>query len=373
MDRRSFLKHTGVMTVMLAAGEVWRSFGEELPEFGDGAAFEPWKTWKQDAKEGPLSLVRAAILSANAYNSQPWLFRLTASRIEIYADLKRNLGAFDPYLREMYFSLGCALENLLIAAAAEGYQASAKLEPGSLLQVHALTKPALVSSIKLKQGKAARSELYAVIPHRHTNREPFDAGRPVPAAFVGELETSVHDQPSVRMFTFTGKEEINKIVEVVASASGKFLGDAEVRRGVQPWIRTTSAQIQQFRDGALIDARASRNGTLEAYASLMRTGRLFGIIAVRDRYNRAQTLCAGRIWQRAHLLATARGLAARPANGTVELIDHQRQRNERPEAAASLTEFTHDAAWEPTFMFYMGYATVPAPASARRAVQDVEL
>ena len=51
---------------------------------------------------------------------------------------------------------------------------------------------------------------------------------------------------------------------------------------------------------------------------------LIGFIAVRDRYDQEQCLRAGRIWQRAHLPATARGLAARPSNEAVEMVDHER-------------------------------------------------
>src|SRR5215469_6691105 len=69
---------------------------------------------------GPLVLVRAAILSANPHNSQPWLFKVTASQIDLYADRRSNLGAVDPFLREMHIGLGCALENLGLSAAANG-------------------------------------------------------------------------------------------------------------------------------------------------------------------------------------------------------------------------------------------------------------
>src|SRR5579864_8794987 len=132
MERRSFLCGAAVMTIMVANGQVWRAFAQDAPEFGEGPAFEPWKTWPEDAKSGPIALVHAAILSSNAFNTQPWLFKVSQSRIEIHADLRRNLGAFDPYRRELYFSLGCALENLLLAASANGYNSSVTLLPGML-------------------------------------------------------------------------------------------------------------------------------------------------------------------------------------------------------------------------------------------------
>jgi len=160
---------------------------------------------------------------------------------------------------------------------------------------------------------------------------------------------------------------------LIAASSGKFLDDPEVRKSVQPWIRRTPEQMEKMRDGFLMNAQTSRYGTLEAYAELMRTSRLFGLIAVRDRYDRPQTLRAGQLWQRAHLLATVRGVAARPANGAVELIDHERQLNHEPETSKKLASLTGDSNWQPTFMFYMGYPTIPAQASPRRSAQDVIL
>lgn len=101
------------------------------------------------------------------------------------------------------------------------------------------------------------------------------------------------------------------------------------------------------------------------------TGRLLGAIAVRDRYERSQNVSAGRIWQRAHLLATAHGLAARPANQAAELVDQERLHNKVPRAAAALAALTDDSAWQPTLIFYIRYATHEAHATVRRSVQDV--
>jgi hypothetical protein len=81
----------------------------------------------------------------------------------------------------------------------------------------------------------------------------------------------------------------------------------------------------------------------------------------------------GRIWQRAHLLATSRQLAARPANEAVEMLDHEKKLGREEQHAKLLTDLTGDAMWQPTFMFYMGYAVREANASPRRSIQSVVL
>jgi hypothetical protein len=70
-------------------------------------------------------------------------------------------------------------------------------------------------------------------------------------------------------------------------------------------------------------------------------------------------------------LATAPGLAARPANQSVELIDHERVWGNEPHETAALAAITGDASWQPTFMFFVGYPTRDAAPTARRAAHDV--
>jgi hypothetical protein len=110
-----------------------------------------------------------------------------------------------------------------------------------------------------------------------------------------------------------------------------------------------------------------------SYAELLNATPLFGVIAVRDRYDRPQSLLAGRIWQRAHLLATARHVAGRPVNEAVELIDHQRWLHQEPQAMAELSQLIGETGWQPTFMFRLGYPVRQVSPSPRRPIDDVLL
>jgi len=100
---------------------------------------------------------------------------------------------------------------------------------------------------------------------------------------------------------------------------------------------------------------------------------LIGIIAVRDRYDQADCLRAGRIWQRAHLLATAHDLAGRPCNEAVEMIDHESAQGKPAQRASLLAEVLGDTTWQPTFVFYMGCPLWKARTSPRRSIDRVVL
>jgi len=335
--------------------------------------------------------VRAAILAANANNTQPWLFKVTPSAIELYADKRRNTGAFDPYLRELYISLGCALENLLLAGEANGYKASVTLVPGKLDGIPANPGIDLVARVDLQQTERQANELHSAIPRRHTNRFPFDVQKPIPVDFIETLGGATSDQPDVRVFLFTAEAERKRVVQIIGQSVEEILHSyPEMFKANAPWFRDWHS-AEKAHDGITLDdigqpplATAlfkflprSMDKMLSpltiklSYVDLMMTGRLLGAVAVRDRYEQSQNVRAGRIWQRAHLLATAHGLAGRPANQAAELVDQERLHDKEPKTAAALATVTGDAGWQTTFMFYMGYATHQAHPTVRRSVQEV--
>ena len=391
MDRRSFLKSGGVVVVLATGGGVWRAYDQGVFSAGEGPAYEPWKDWRSDSADGPLALVRAAILAASPHNTQPWLFKVANSGIELFIDTRRNVGALDPYLREEHIGMGCALENLMLAAAANGYAATATLFAGKLGPIPAEPKPELAARVDLAPGKRQESELHGAIPRRHTNRSPYDPARPLPPDFVRALQGLAGDEMDVKLFLFTDKTERKKIVEVSSAANAEIYSDPDVKRGTEPWIRSKWSSVQKFRDGLTIDSfgltpvttamakmmpasmlrRVVSSAAKDGYSNLMLRAPLIGMIALRDRYDREQNLRAGRIWQRAHLLATARDVAARPCNEAVEMVDHERLLGNEPRRLGLLAEIIGDAAWQPTFVFYMGYPTLPGRASPRRPVQEV--
>jgi nitroreductase len=393
MNRRSFLKGAGVVTVAVVGGVVWRAYDQGAFSTGEGPAYQPWKDWRTDSQSGPLALVRAAILAASPHNTQPWLFKITNSSIELYLDPKRNVGALDPYLREEHIGMGCALQNLLLAAAANGYQTTVTTFPGKLSLIPADPAPKLLARVDLVPGKPEESELYDAIPRRHTNRGPYIPQKPLPPEFVDALGRLTRDEADVKLFLLTAEADRRKLAAITSASNDVIYADPEVERGSGRWIRSRWSGIQKFRDGLSIDAFGqpplatavfktmplwldrwiASHGPRDGYSKLMLRASLMGIITVRDRYDLENCLRAGRIWQCAHLLATARGVAARPCNEAVEMIDYERV-HERPALrTAQLGELIGEPAWQPTFVFYMGYPTLTAAASPRRPVQYVVL
>ncbi|MBI4780306.1 MAG: hypothetical protein HY785_03180 [Oscillatoriophycideae cyanobacterium NC_groundwater_1537_Pr4_S-0.65um_50_18] len=399
MKRRNFLKLTAASAVtVVVAGGVWRSYDRGVWSTGTGPAYEPWETWRTDRPEGALALVRSAILAASPHNTQPWIFQVTSSQqseqIDVYADTRRHLGAMDPYLREMRIGLGCAIENMLLAAQAEGYRAQLTLDPGTLAQLTADLDPQRVATLRLSSGQRSTPELYDAIPNRRTNRAAYDLQRSVAPEALASLATLAKDQAGLqadlKLFLLVSDPERQRFSTGTLAATEAIVADPTMSQDGDRWFRSSWQDLQKQRSGVHIDAsglpwmmrslvkmlpsvspETQHQSWISSTKTALDTSPAFGLIAVRDLYDQPQALQAGRLWQRIHLWATTQGLAMQPLNQLPERVDREQQLGKAPQTAELLAQVTQDASWKPTFAFRLGYPTSAALASARRPIEDV--
>lgn len=71
---------------------------------------------KADIEAQIKFVLNYAILAPSTHNSQPWLFKIRESECQIYYDPKLILPEADPKTRDLHISIGCAIENLILAA-----------------------------------------------------------------------------------------------------------------------------------------------------------------------------------------------------------------------------------------------------------------
>lgn len=383
IGRRVVLQGTGAALAVVALGGAWRAETRGVFDPAGGPAFEPWTDWQAEGRGGPAALVSAAILASNAHNAQPWLFRVQDARLDLFEDASRSLGSLDPFGREMNIGLGCALENLLLAARANGYAHRLTLAPDPADPGHAAT-------VALSPGPVEKSEFYAAIPHRHTNRHRFDTSRPLPRSSVAALG-ALNDEPDVRVHWFSSRAERDRIHELLATAAEAITADPEQSYDNGPrWLRPDKQSIEHHRDGLTLDTMGLADAAVLAAKMLpdpgpeeagrawlasvhdqAGTAGAFGILAVRDDRDRAQRMQSGRIWQRMHLWIAANGLAAQPMNQVHERADRETQLGLRPEYGDALEELIGDPGWRALFTFRIGHPTESARPSPRRPVPQV--
>ncbi|MEO8966443.1 MAG: hypothetical protein ABI355_02530 [Solirubrobacteraceae bacterium] len=377
VSRRSFL-HRGAVAggtalVVVTGGVGYRAYDEGVFQVGQGGAYEAWRSWNQ--QRGPMALVAAAILAANPHNTQAWIFRVSPQRIDLFADRSRNIGAVDPFRREMYVGLGCAIENLILAAGPNGYQTKLTLLPTPGQPVHA-------AAIELSRGPVRRPELYAQIPNRHTDRTAYQL-RPVPTAAQRAMSALAADLPDTGLHWITGATERGQIGALMVAAAQALTEDRQQSVDDNRWFRHDWDAIQRLKDGLTIDAQGlpaltstlaklipatSRqyndnfwvNHTRDPQA---RTAAAYGIISVPDAQNDHHRLNGGRLLERIHLWTAGHGLSLGHMNQITERADRERQLGATPTFGNATRELVTARGTEQLVAFRIGY---PATGDGRR-------
>ncbi len=361
--------------------------GRPLPE---GDAYAPWRLWNDPRlRATPLALVAAAVLAANPHDTQPWLFGVRDDAIDVAADLSRNLGAMDAYLREMHLGLGCAIENMAIAAGPNGYRAEVEVVDGSLLDLVERSGQVLAARVRLeKRSPTPPDPLYLAIPFRHTNRYAYKRNKLPPDDWRAFAESG-DAGTAVRVILIGEGAERRAFDAAVVDATEAIIADAAMIADSDRWFRGSRAEIEAHRDGPTLDAAGLSFLTL-TYARLfsvspetshnawlrqtrdvqLASAPVTGLIAVRDRYDRRNAIAAGRFWQRLHLSTVLRGLALQPLNQPIEMIDRERQAGRGADWSRRIADLT-GADWQATFSFRAGFSSRSAPASPRRRLADV--
>jgi hypothetical protein len=409
ISRRKFLKLAGSgIAIVVVGGIVWRASSNGVFSSRQGPAYEPWNDWKTESEEGagPLSLVASAILAANPHNTQPWLFVVSSGRIDLFAAISRNIGTIDPHLREMYEGLGCALENLVLAADAKGYAYNLKLMPNPTSATHV----ASINLITNKENKNDRTasattttadssvksevlSLYNAIPQRHTNRGPYDKNRPVSLDILESLQglSKTINPQRLAILWFTTDEERRKVGDLILQATQAIVADKQQSYDDFRWFRSNWQDIQTNKDGLTVDASGSPwylnflakllpPISNEEYSSSQlqlakdtytATAAAFWIIGVHDVFDNIQRLEGGMFYQRMHLWATSNGLAMQPMNQMTERADRETSLGIKQTFGNALNELIANPNWQALFTFRIGYPTTEGLSSPRRSVQQV--
>ncbi len=309
-------------------------------------------------------LIRCATLAANSHNTQPWRFAINDRGIDIRPDLTRRLSAVDPDNHHLFASLGCAAENLSIAARMRG-------KPGEL--IFDPTKGGGVTYI-FGQDASQEAVLFDAIPKRQSTRGLFD-GRSISVADLAMLSNAAA-VPGVDLVLISDRVRINRIRDLVVAGNTVQMADTAFVDELKSWLRYSPRHALKTGDGLF--AACSGNPALPEWLGPLMFHLAFRAEAENDKYARQITssagiavfvaakddpehwVLAGRACQRFALAATALGLKHAFLNQPVEVAGL------RPE----LAELVGMSGRRPDIVMRFGYG--PAlPFSTRRPVEAV--
>jgi hypothetical protein len=222
------------------------------------------RTGLASAARDDRRLIRCATLAASSHNTQPWTFEIAPDAITLRPDLTRRCSVVDPDDAHLFKSLGCAAENLVQAAAAQGLAADVRFDA---------TSDAVVVGLGPSE-QALSSELFEAIGLRQCTRLAFD-GTPVEPEELAKLELA-GTASGARVVVITDRALIGAVGDLVALGNEIQLTDQAFRRELLSWIRFNPTTALRSGDG--LAGRCTGNPPLPTWL-----GKLLAPVVIRAR------------------------------------------------------------------------------------------
>ena len=331
--------------------------------FQPKSSFEVWNINESDfpsnssrPQEKLAFLLNYAILAPSSHNSQPWKFNVSDDEILLYADRSRWLSVADADKREIYISLGAALENLIIAAEHFGYNCTVSAFPG---------EEDLVASVKLQAGIPAPSNsvLFPAITSRQTNRNPYEMQALSQADLDHLLSLSSH--PDVAVFLSQDPDTIEAFRELVVEADGILYSDINYKSELGRWLgqgvmgpRGVEAKLAQLAV-VFLDVGPEQ---IRQDSELINRTPCIGFICTAEN-DSLSSVRAGQVLERLWLAATASGISLHPMSQPMEV----------PEIKERLADLIPSGSEKRVVQqtFRLGYAASEGGPSNRRPLETV--
>ena len=309
-------------------------------------------------------LVAQAVKAPSGHNTQPWKFRQNGSVVEIHPDFDRRLPVVDPDDRELFVSLGCAAENLCLAAQNIGYESSVAVGDTGVIAV-ALAEGADVKS----------SPLFEQIDLRQTNRSIY-TGEEIALDALKRLQ-AIRSEDGVSVHYYARQtKQFNDIEQCVLQGNTRQMQNESFKAELKSWMRFNKKHQDQTLDGlsyAVFGApnvpcwiaepimSMAINTRTQNKADREKIDSASHLVLFTTRENsRREWVNLGRTLQCFLLTATELGIAHAYLN----------QPNEQPEIAAEMAKTLDLDGEYPTVLLRVGYGEQQA-YSKRRSVGDV--
>ena len=309
-------------------------------------------------------LVAQAVKAPSGHNTQPWCFRQNESAVEIHPDFDRRLPVVDPDDRELFVSLGCAVENLCLAAQTKGYKSAVSVGDKGVITV------SLAEEAGVKP-----SPLFNQIDARQTNRSVYN-GEEIALDVLKKLQ-SIRSEKGISVHYYTRQtKQFNDIEQYVLQGNTRQMQNEAFKAELKSWMRFNKKHQDQTLDGlsyAVFGAPNVPRWMAEPIMSMAintktqnkadrdKIDSASHLVLFTTRENsRREWVSLGRTLQRFLLTAAELGVAHAYLN----------QPNEEAEIASEMTRTLGLNGEYPTILLRIGYGERQA-YSKRRAVKDV--
>lgn len=324
----------------------------------------PWEVSLQDFPSAlPIQeqlefLLQYAVLAPSTKNTQPWRFSIGGNTVGVFADLTRWQPVADRGRRKLYISLGCALENLLVAGEQFGFRHEVSYFPQSTNEELAavVTFCPGGSPLILRTGITLAS-----ITARHTQHGLY-RDEPVTEEVRRRLLHCCDAPPGLRVDLTDDPVIRSRVVLRDLHADEMEFADPEFRKELGYWVGQGVFGTPRLlsRIGELLLSRVNLGRAIaKRNAAVLSSAPLIGLISARTD-SRTSQVRAGQVLERLWLHATRIGIGLHPMSQALEV----------PSLRTELARVVPERGWIPEQVFRIGYAMHPVEQHTPRRSAD---
>lgn len=183
-------------------------------------------------------LVECAIKAPSGHNTQPWKFENIDDGIIIHPDFSRALPVVDADNHALYISLGCAIENIIIAVSVKGLESTINYSLDAK------------GSIKILFNKASNLEkdpLYDFISLRQVNRSKYSE-KVVSNEDLQILNSSFKFQ-GISLLLLNAKASFTNIIPLIIEGNNLQFENKLFIKELTSWFRYSKSEAEKTKDG----------------------------------------------------------------------------------------------------------------------------
>ncbi|MBO0790091.1 MAG: hypothetical protein J2P36_03970 [Ktedonobacteraceae bacterium] len=200
---------------------------------------------------GAISWLEGARQAPSAHNTQPWRFReLEDGRIAVSWQPERALPASDPTRRDLYLSLGTAIESAVLGAATAHITLTFGTGPSNVEDLPAnVEHEQIVGYLQPVQAEVSEEDLLLArsLHTRHTARVPH-LPQPVPASTLKGMQEEAQQRGSM-LYVLTERHAIRKLAKLARQATAEQFADPAIQEELWHWLRLDPHDPAYRRDG----------------------------------------------------------------------------------------------------------------------------
>lgn len=194
----------------------------------DPKSFDKNKTLEEQV----LFLLQYAVLAPSTHNSQPWLFSVTNNICTVYYNEALVLPHADSKKRDLFISIGCAVENMLIAGQSLGLTGTVSYDE------ELSSRKCVTITFSTTTPEETLDPLRDVLLRRVNARGPFK-NEPVHSSLEKKiLEIAADSKELIDINIVADKQKINDLAYLTGEAIRKIYTRKNFRKEMSSWMNS---------------------------------------------------------------------------------------------------------------------------------------